>query len=401
MKLAYKATTTDGKIQQGVMDAKDINEAAFYIRNKGLLLISIVEQKESSFNISKLLQPRVTGNDLVIFTRQLSSILASGLTLMQALLILKDQIQNPAMKDLVNKLIAEVQEGKSFHEAISKFPNVFSSIYVSLITAGESSGFLDKILDRLADNLEKDQKLKSTISSALLYPVIIVILMIVVMVIMMIFVIPQLTGLYNNLNVPLPFATLVVIGLSNFVTNFWPLVLGVIILMVFLYRRWVSTDSGQLLRDDLVLRIPIFGNLITLSILTEFSRTFGLLVGAGTLVVESLIETAGVAGNRVYKNSIVDISKRVEKGITIGDAMSTYSYFPPILVQMVRIGEQTGKLDESLLKVSEYFERDLETKVKGLTTALEPFIMIVLGVGVAFLIVSVITPIYNLTSSIQ
>ncbi len=401
MKLSYKATTQDGKIQQGEIDAKDINEAVFYLRNKDLVPISVVEQKESKFTVNDLLKSRASGNDLVLFTRQMSSILASGLTLMQALLILKDQIQNPAMKEIVNGIISEVQEGKSFHEAIAKYPKVFSSIYVSLITAGESSGFLDKILSRLADNLEKDQKLKSTISSALLYPVIVVILMVVVMVIMMIFVVPQLTGLYSNLNIPLPFATQVVIGLSGFVTNFWPLVLGMIALGAILYRRWVSTDSGQLLRDELALRIPLFGNLIELSILTEFSRTFGLLVGAGTLVVQSLIETADVAGNKVYKNAIVDVSKRVEKGITIGDAMSTYGIFPPILVQMVRIGEQTGKLDESLLKVSEYFERELEGKVKGLTTALEPFIMIVLGIGVAFLIVSIITPIYNLTSSIQ
>ncbi len=401
MKLSYKATTQDGKIQQGIIDAKDINEAVFYLRSKELVPISVVEQKETKFSVNDLLKSRASGNDLVLFTRQMSSILASGLTLMQALLILKDQIQNPAMKDVVNGIISEVQEGKSFHEAITKYPRVFSPIYISLITAGESSGFLDKILSRLADNLEKDQKLRSTISSALLYPIIVVILMVVVMVIMMIFVVPQLTGFYSNLNIPLPFTTQVVIGTSGFVTNFWPLVLGMIVLSVILYRRWVSTDSGQLLRDEIALRIPLFGNLIELSILTEFSRTFGLLVGAGTLVVQSLIETADVAGNRVYKNAIVDVSKRVEKGITIGDAMSTYSIFPPILVQMVRIGEQTGKLDESLLKVSEYFERELEEKVKGLTTALEPFIMIVLGIGVAFLIVSIITPIYNLTSSIQ
>ncbi|HEX8965295.1 MAG TPA: type II secretion system F family protein [Patescibacteria group bacterium] len=401
MKLSYKATTQEGKLQQGIIDAKDINEAVFYLRNKNLVPISVVEQKETKFSVNDLLKSRASANDLVLFTRQMSSILASGLTLMQALLILKDQIQNPAMKEVVNGIISEVQEGKSFHEAITKYPKVFSPIYISLITAGESSGFLDRILSRLADNLEKDQKLKSTISSALLYPIIVVILMVVVMVIMMIFVVPQLTGLYSNLNIALPFTTQVVIGTSGFVTNFWPLVLGMIVLGIFLYRRWVSTDSGQLLRDELALRIPLFGNLIELSILTEFSRTFGMLVGAGTLVVQSLIETADVAGNRVYKNAIVDVSKRVEKGITIGDAMSTYGIFPPILVQMVRIGEQTGKLDESLIKVSEYFERELEGKVKGLTTALEPFIMIVLGIGVAFLIVSIITPIYNLTSSIQ
>lgn len=400
MKVIYKATTHEGRLQQGIIDVKDINEAAYYLRSKGLLPISLREKEEQTFNLNALFNKQ-KASDIVLFTRQLSSILTSGLTLMQALNILKDQMQNDAMKEIVNGIISDVQEGKSFSLAISKYPKVFTPIYISLIRAGESSGFLDKILDRLATNLEKNERLKGTISSALLYPIIVVILMVVVMVIMMIFVVPQLTLLYSNLNIALPITTQIVIGISNFTTNFWPLVLGMIVVVVFGYLRWVKTESGKLIRDEISLRVPVFGKIIQLSILTEVARTLGLLVGAGTLVVESLIETSDVAGNGVYKNAIIDISKRVEKGISVGDAMSTYNIFPTVLIQMVRIGEQTGKLDESLLKVSEYFEREVEGSVKGLTTALEPFIMITLGIGVAFLIISVITPIYNLTSSIQ
>ena len=170
--------------------------------------------------------------------------------------------------------------------------------------------------------------------------------------------------------------------------------------MIF-YRRWHKTEEGQLIVDDLLLKIPLFGNLIKKKILTEFARTFGLLIGSGTLVVESLEQTADIAGNVHYKNAILDVSKRVEKGIPIADALSMYSLFPAVLVQLVQIGEQTGKLDETLLKASEYFEEEVNQKVKTLTTAMEPFIMIVLGIGVAFLIISVIMPIYSLTSSIQ
>jgi type II secretory pathway component PulF len=400
MKLLYKATTQDARIQQGIIDAKDIKEAALFLRNKDLLPISITPKSDDTISLNAIFK-RQTGGDLVLFTRQLSSILSSGLTLMQSLNILKDQIQNTAMKDVVSGIITDVQEGKPFSAALIKYPKVFSPIYVSLIKAGESSGFLDKILSRLADNLEKSQKLQSTIRSALLYPAIIVTLMIVVTIIMMVFVIPQLTTLYTNLNVSLPITTQIVVNLSKFVINFWPIVIGIIILLTFVYNRWVSTDSGKLLRDEFMFHVPIFGNLIQLSILTEFARTLGLLIGAGTLVVQALTETSDIAGNKVYKNAIIDIASRVEKGITMGDAMSTYAIFPQMLVQMIHIGEQTGKLDESLLRVSEYFEREVEGKVKGLTTALEPFIMIILGVGVAFLIISVISPIYNLTSSIQ
>lgn len=401
MKFSYKATSTDGKIAEGLLEAKDMQEAASFLRARDLLPIKVdvIKKQESLPFLSRLHASH--HQDLVLLTRQLSSMLTSGLTLMQALAILKDQIENAEMKDIVASIIADVQDGKPFSSAIAKYPKVFSQIYISLIKAGESSGFLDKILLRLADNLEKDEKLKGTIRSALLYPIIIVTLMVVVMGVMMIFVIPQLTVLYQNLNIPLPLPTQIIVSISNFTVNFWPLVLGGIGLTIFAYSRWSKTDSGQLIHDDIILKLPIFGPLIEKSILTEVSRTLGLLVGAGTLVIEAMNETADVAGNRIYKNAVQDIAKRVEKGVSIGDAMAIYPIFPPILVQMVKIGEQTGKLDESLLKVSEYFEREVEGAVKTLTTALEPFIMIILGISVAFLIISIITPIYNLTSSIQ
>ncbi len=400
MKVQYRATTKDGKVVQGVLEAKDTQEAAFFLRGKEMLPLSLrqVEQKEIPF--ASLFKKSST-SDLVLFTRQLSSILSSGLTLMQALAILKEQIQNPVMREVVTGIIADVQEGKTFGTAIEKYPNIFSKIYIALIKAAESSGFLDKVLLRLADNLEKEQKLKSTIKSALMYPIIVVILMVVVMFVMMIFVIPQLTVLYQNLNIPLPFTTQVLVTVSNLTITFWPIVLGSIVAIGIAYQRWVKTDSGELLTDGLKLKVPVFGKLIRQTILAEFSRTFGLLVGAGTLVVQSLNEAADTSGNRIYENAIQEIAKRVEKGISIGDAMAAFDIFPPILVQMVKIGEQTGKLDESLLKVSEYFEREVDGTVKTLTTAMEPFIMIVLGVGVSFLIISIITPIYNLTSSIQ
>lgn len=320
---------------------------------------------------------------------------------MQSLLILKEQMPKESMKQVINGVISEIEEGKSFAAAIAKYPDVFSPIYVSLIRAAETSGFLDKILLRLADNLEKGQKLQSTLRSALMYPAIILLLMVSVMFIMMLFVIPQLSELYKNLNVPLPVVTQIVVGISDFTVSYWWLVISGIVLLIYAYRKWKKTESGGLFMDSFTLKVPVLGNLTRKTILAEFTRTLGLLIGSGTLVVQSLAETADVAGNRIYRDAILEISHRVEKGISVGDAMSVYTLFPPILVQMVKIGEQTGKLDESLLKVSEYFEREVDGIVKTLTTALEPFIMIILGLGVAFLVISVITPIYNLTTSIH
>jgi type II secretory pathway component PulF len=192
-----------------------------------------------------------------------------------------------------------------------------------------------------------------------------------------------------------------VVGLSNLAVATWPIILAGIAVFTFFYRRWSKTADGRLIIDSLKLKLPIFGKLIEQSILAEFSRTLGLLVGTGTLVVDALLETAETTGNVNYRNAITAVSKQVEKGVSMGDALASYPLFPPLLIQLVKVGEQTGKVDETLGKASEYFEREVDGKVKTLTTAMEPFIMVVLGIAVAFLIISVITPIYSLISSIQ
>jgi len=400
MKLRYKASTKEGKLSQGLLDAKDINEAANYLRAKQLIPIQISKVDANILSVLPMFGG-VKNSDLVLFTRQLSSMLASGLTLMRSLEILKEQVQNANMAEVTTSIINDVEEGKTLAQAIEKHPKVFSPIYISIIKAGEQSGLLDRVLSRLADNLEKQAKLKSTIKSALMYPVIVIILMVVVMGVMMVFVMPQLAVLYKNLNVALPLPTQIVIGISDFVTNFWFIVLAVAVIVIVGFKKWSKTPDGILIIDTLILKMPVFGNLISKTILAEFARTFGLLVGTGTLVVEALVETADTTGNINYKNAIVAVSKQVEKGVTIGDAMAYYPLFPPLLIQLVKIGEQTGKIDETLTKASEYFEREVDGLVKTLTTAMEPFIMVILGIGVAFLIISIITPIYSLISNIQ
>lgn len=400
MKLLYRAVNEKGKIVRGLVEAKDQSEAAVFLRKQDLIPITI-KPFNSKNSLRTLLNRKSAQSDLVFFTRQLASMLSSGLTLMQSLQILKGQVQNPAMAEVVNGLIASIEEGKSFSLAIAKYPNVFSGIYISLIQAAETAGLLDKILLRLADNLEKEAKLKSMIKSALMYPVIVIIMMIAVVIIMMIFVIPQLSVLYENLNIPLPLPTQIVVGFSKATVTFWPFLLGGGVIGLYYFRKWRKTSRGRKILDAIVLRMPIFGKLVTQSIMVEFARTFGLLVGTGSLVVESLNQSADVVGNVYYRNAIREVGSKVEKGVTIGDAMLSDPLFPPIIVEMVKIGEQTGKLDESLMRVSEYFEREVEQTIKALTTAMEPFIMIILAVGVGFLIISIITPIYNLISQIQ
>lgn len=402
MKLRYKAVTPDGKIISGLIEANEIKDAVMYLREKEFIPITVQKQEKSKLlDFIPFLANKVRKKDVVLFTRQLALMLVSGLTLIKALEILKSQTSNSAMSELINNVITDIQEGSSFSKAIVKYEDVFSPIYVSLVRAAESSGLLDQSLSRLADNLEKQQKLRATIVGALTYPVIILVLMIGVIFIIMIFVVPRLTALYADLHVDLPFATQIVIFISKIFVSFWPILIGSIFLFLFLFKRWHKTEEGKVIIDSLIIKIPIIAPLIKKSILAEISRTLGLLVGSGTLVVESLEETADVAGNVNYRDALLDVSRRVEKGVTVGDALSSYSIFPPLLIQLVKVGEQTGKIDETLLKAADYFESEVDQAVKTLTTAMEPLIMVVLGLGVGFLVFSIITPIYKLTSSIQ
>lgn len=401
MRLRYKAVSQDGKKVRGFVEAKEIKDAAYYLRQRNLIPIQI--SKEAEYELLKKVPfiNKTKSKDLILFTRQLSSMLTSGLTLIKSLEILKEQSNNKYLQETIGGILLDLEEGKSFSDSIAKYPDVFPQIYVSLVKAGESSGLLDKIFLRLATNLEKQHKLKNTVRGALMYPIIVISLMVIVMLILMVFVIPELSKLYDSLGVTLPFVTRVVVGISGVIGKIWFLLVGLFVVFIYGFLRWKRTPTGREIYDRNILRFPLFGKIIKQTILTEFSRTFGLLVGTGTLIVDALNQSAAVTGNYVYDKSIREISKRVEKGVPVGEAMSTYSYFPPLLIQLVKVGEETGKMDENLLKASEYFEEEVNQAVKTLTTAMEPFIMVVLGIGVGFLVFSVITPIYSILNAVQ
>jgi type IV pilus assembly protein PilC len=401
MRIRYKAADSEGKISRGFLDARTIDEAAGYLRQKSLIPISVNKVESSFLDNLPLVSAKVKQSDLILFTRQLSSMLSAGLTLNKSLEILKQEIKNQALVEVVTTIINDVEEGKTLGQALEKHPKVFSQIYISIIKAGEQSGLLDKVLLRLSENMEKQAKLKGMIKSALMYPAIVIVMMFIVMLIMTFFVVPQLNNLYISMNVALPLPTKIVIGLSQFIVNGWPFVLAIVLILVYAYKRWSSTPDGKFIIDSTILKLPIFGTLISETILAEFSRTFGLLVGTGTLVVKALLQTSETTGNVLFKTAIIDISKMVEKGVGVGESLSSYTIFSPMLVQLVKIGEETGKIDENLIRASEYFESEVDQTVKNLTSILEPLIMVVLGIGVAFLVFSVITPIYSLINSIQ
>jgi len=325
----------------------------------------------------------------------------TGLTLIESLKILNQQDLRPGMQEIVHDLILQISEGSSFSEALSMHRPYFSNLYIALIKAAEKGGLLDKVLGRLADSLEKSEELRKKVKSAMVYPAIVMTGVFVVIVIMNVFVIPQLGGLYQNLNIQLPITTKIVLAFSKGFTAFFIPLSILAVASVFLYKRFGRTEDGEKIIDKVKLKLPVFGDILRLSTLNEISRTLSLLVASGASIIESLKIVANVADNYWYKKAIISTDELVEKGISLSDAMQNANIFPPMLIQMTKVGESTGKIDESLNKISEYFERDLDIRIKTITTAMEPILIISLGIAVGFLILSVITPIYGLISQIQ
>lgn len=393
----YVAKNSFNDTIKGKVEARNIKQAAAILSNRQLLVITVTPLTDDTLSVIRGALFGVKRDDVVNFTRQLSTMIDAGLPLVNALSILVRQ-GSATFSRLLAQVQQDVEGGAPFAKALEKHPKVFSKIYTQLVFAGEAGGVLDDVLLRLAENLEKDKEFRAKTKSALIYPVIILIAMFVVGIVMMIFVIPQLTEMYADFGAELPTPTRLLIGISNFMVSFWWLMSLVIAGGIFLLRNYRRTEAGRFAMDTLVLRIPIFGTLIKKIILTEFTRTLSLLLGAGVSLIQALeIVTEGVE-NVVYKKSLREVTQFVEKGVSLSQALGRYENFPPILHQMVNVGEETGKLDEVLRKLSIYFESETEHAVKNMTTALEPMIMILLGIGVGAMVIAVIMPIYNLTS---
>lgn len=396
----YRVKNSKGEPASGLVEAKSEKDAVLLLRNQGLFVINLAPFSRNSLlaGTSALLRG-VSFNDIVNFTRQLSTMITSGLILTEALTILRRQTDKPAMAEIVDEILREIEAGNTLANALEKHSEHFSKIYISLIRAGEAGGMLDKVLERLADNLEKQREFKGKIKGAMIYPVIIVLGMIGVIFVMMTLVVPKLTTMYKEFNVELPLTTKILIFVSDLFVSYWWLILIGTVGLILVFRAWQKTSVGRHLWDSFILNLPVFGNLQKEIILVEFTRTLGMLVGAGLPILEALNIVGKAMDNVVFQDGINEVAKQVEKGFPLGLPLSQNDNFPPILGQMTKVGEETGKLDESLLRVSRYFESESDQLVKGLTTAIEPIIMVILGIGVGFLILSIIMPMYQLTAA--
>lgn len=394
----YKAKDLQGTDRSGSVEAPDLHSAASIVRKQGLIVISINPKNAPANKFLDRLINRVSFTDVVIMTRQLATMVSSGLVLSEAIDILEEQQTNKTFKKALGEISQDIKGGLTLAQALSKFTNIFSHLYVNLVKSGEASGKLDTVLLQMADGLEKEREFQAKIKGAMIYPAVVLSMMLVVIIIMMVFVIPKLVTLYGQSTIELPLPTKILIASSNLFINFWWLGLIILVGLIIGISRWKKTPEGNLFIGRLILRLPIVGPIVSNVTLTNFNRTFGLLTSAGIPLLESIGIVSDLTDNPVYKNALKDSYTGVERGLPFSSLLSA-EVFPKIVSQMIRVGEETGKVDEIFLKLAEYFESESDHLVKNLTVAIEPIVLIVLGIGVAFLVISIILPIYKLTTS--
>ncbi len=395
----YIAMDNKGTRKSGTVDARSRDTAVSLLKEQGYYVLSL-EEKKSTFMDSFIELRGVPFGDVVSFTRQFSTMIGAGLAISKALNVLAAQTTNNKFRGILNDVLRDVEGGASLAGALGRFPDTFSTTYQSLVAAGEASGRLDEILKRLADTMEAERALRAKFKSAMIYPVIVLIAMGGVFIILMVSVVPKLAQLYESMNIDLPLTTKMMIAVSEFMSNNLILVILGIFGTILGIRYFLHTPGGELLKSRLSLSMPVFGKINKKKELTEFTRTLGLLVNSAVPIVDALNIVSSVVTSEAYREGAKQAAVSIEKGGTLSNYLKQNENFPPILGNMVATGEETGKLDEILERLADFFDEETEHAVESLSAALEPVILILLGAMVGFLIISIITPIYKITASI-
>jgi type IV pilus assembly protein PilC len=396
----YRAKNSGGQIQRGKVEAVSQDKAAETLIEKGLFIINLTPVVENMWTAMGKNVGRMRLNDVVVFTRQLAAIVEAGLTLTTGLSLLVQQAKS-SVRSVLSQLLADLEGGMSFSAALQKHPKVFAKSYTYLVQAGESSGSLDVVLNRLADTMEEQKEFKGKVVGALIYPIAVLLVMIAVVVVMMVAVIPKLLEVFEEFDAELPLPTKVLIAVSTFMTNYWWMMLVILAVLVMGFFIWYRGRDAKKAVDALLFKLPVYGDLRKKIILTNYNRTLSMLVHSGVSLVDSLRLASEAVDSINYRDHFDEIQAKIEKGVSFGAAVEIYDDFPMIMSQMIKVGEETGKLDDILAKLASYFKGESQRAVAGLMAAFEPLIMVILGLGVAFLVIAIIMPIYDLTNQIS
>ncbi len=394
----WKGRDRHGNAQTGVLIG-DNKDAVISALRKQQIVVTTVKEKGKEIALPKF-GGGISSKDIAVFTRQFSVMIDAGLPLVQCLEILGQQQDNKAFQKVILQVRQDVEGGLSLAEALRKHPQAFDDLYVNMVAAGEAGGILDTILQRLANYIEKSVKLKSQVRSALIYPVAVVTIAVVVVYVILWKVIPVFATLFEGLGASLPFLTQMVVNLSRFIGNFWWLILAVVIGTIFGLRQYYQTDGGRYQMDKILLKLPAIGLLLRKIAVARFCRTLGTLLSSGVAILESLDITARTAGNAVIEEAILVVRKEVEEGKNIADPLSRTEQFPPMVCQMIGVGEQTGAMDTMLSKIADFYEDEVDAAVEGMMALLEPIIITFLGVVIGTIVVAMYLPMFSLISQI-
>ncbi len=396
----YRAINNKGESVKGVISAESVKIASDRLRKDGIYLSSINEATGTSRSLIGLPWSGVSNSELAVTTRQFSTLISSGLPLETSLLALYEQAGDQKLKEILSQVRTRVSEGSSLHSALAQHKNVFSDLYVSMVRAGEASGTLDVVLDRLADFLEKQQELTSKIRGAMVYPAIMFVVGLGVLIFMMTFVIPKVANIFEASNKALPLITLILIGASDFLRENFALLLVFLAVLFFFARRYIKTPSGKKNYDRFSLKIPVFGKMSSKVIISRFTRTLATLLSSGIPLLDSIGVSESVLGNSLYIESIKDVRVKVAEGATFGGCLGQTGIFPPLVVRMVSVGEDAGKVEVMLSKVADMYDTEVDGMLSTLTSLLEPLMILIMGVVMGFIVFAVLLPVLNLTSVI-
>ena len=399
MKFIYQARSKDGELKKGIVTATNQSKAEQLLSDNGLIIISLRKQRANVLEKLDIFSNRVNYKELVLFSRQFSTLVSARVPIVQSLRILESQLSSKALIKVTKSLIDSVESGDSLSSALAKNPKIFSNIYVSLIKSGEASGQVAESLAYLADQLEKDYDLRSRVKSAMTYPAFVLSAMLVVGVLMFKFVLPSLTSVLKEQNAELPFISKVLISFTDFFQVYWWVVLLAFAGIAIGVRFYVSTIQGRYVWDRVKMKIPIIGSVLEKVYLARFARNLSTLVAGGIPIIQALRIISEIINNVIYRDILIETAQQVTNGKSISDSLMRHKEFPPLVTQMVKVGEQTAQLDGILLKMAGFYEKEVDAKVSTLSSLLEPIIMLILGLGVGLLVAGVLMPIYNLAGA--
>ena len=398
----YVAKNSSGQTVGGVLDAPDRNVLIGKLREKDLVIVSISESKEAVKQKGSFFGGKsVTIDDMVIFSRQLATMVDAGIPLVGALDILGEQMENKTFSEVILKVRDNVETGSSLSEAFSRHPRIFSSLFVNMVKAGESSGMLDEILDRIATYLEKTSALQKKVKAALIYPAVITTMAIIITIILLVKVIPVFKDIFAGFGAALPRPTQILIDISDMLRKYFALGIGLIAVTTFLFFRYINTEKGRLKLDTLMLNMPIFGVLLRKVAVSKFTRTLSTLVKSGVPILSSLEIVGKTSGNKLIEMAVTNIRSSIREGENIAEPLAKSKVFPPMVVRMVSVGEQTGELEKMLSKIADFYDAQVDAAVSGLTSMIEPLIIAFLGIVIGTIVICMFMPIFKISTIIS